>query len=86
MKNRDVGDVAARRLAELRIALPDASTLGKTNQETVELLNRLGGTPSPLFDASPWSEIQKTTIILEGVSAEIGTSYAIHLMTIRDIC
>lgn len=74
LKNGDVGDVAARRLAELRMAPPDASTLGKTDRETVKLLNCLGGTPSPLFSLSPWNEIQKTTIVLEGVSAEVGTS------------
>lgn len=67
-----VTDVAGRQLLEHRVATPDAWTLGRADEETVKLLNRFGGTPPPLFGISSENENQKSTIILEGVTSEIG--------------
>ncbi|ODM19889.1 hypothetical protein SI65_04875 [Aspergillus cristatus] len=66
--------MAVQRLLELRIAPPDMSTLGRIDQETVKFLNHFGGTPSPLFGVSLTPENGKTTIILEGIAPEVGSS------------
>lgn len=67
-----VTDVAGRQLLEHRVAPPDAWALGRTDEQTVKLLNRFGGTPPPLFGISSGNENQKSTIILEGLTSEIG--------------
>lgn len=67
-----VTDVAGRQLLEHRVAPPDAWALGRTDEETVKLLNCFGGTPPPLFGVSSENENQKSTIILEGLTPEIG--------------
>ena len=66
-----VTDIAGRQLVEHRVAPSDAWNLGRTDEETVKLLNRFGGPSPPLFGISE-NENQRSTIILEGVAPEVG--------------
>lgn len=51
-----------------------AATLGEVDQDTVELLNQVGGSPSPLFTTTSGGTVSsRRLIIVHGVNQELCT-------------
>ncbi|OJJ31794.1 hypothetical protein ASPWEDRAFT_30770 [Aspergillus wentii DTO 134E9] len=74
LRDWTVSGDAARLVLEHRTKSPDASFLGETDQNTVDLLNLAGGTPSPLFGATAGNaQNLKSVLILEGLGSKVGS-------------
>ncbi|OGM39966.1 hypothetical protein ABOM_011250 [Aspergillus bombycis] len=70
-----ITDDVARHLLELRMNVPTASTLGKWDQDIVELLDRYGGLPRPLFGGDiDYKDVTRSLVILEGLELGLGSS------------
>ncbi|GAB1198237.1 hypothetical protein APSETT444_007550 [Aspergillus pseudonomiae] len=66
-----ITDDVARHLLELRMNVPTASVLGKWDQDIVEVLDRYGGVPRPLFGSDiDYKDATRSLVILEGI--EVG--------------
>ncbi|KAL5365754.1 hypothetical protein BJX96DRAFT_19145 [Aspergillus floccosus] len=75
LDNPAISDETAKRLLELRMEAP-MSTLGNADPDTVELLNKFGGSPNPLFSrpTNGKDEITKTLLIVRGVDPQVASS------------
>ena len=75
LKASGVSDNVVQRIIDLRMGSEISLTLGRADQDTIEILNDLGGSPAPLFGLT--SELDNPTrdlLVLEGVEPEIGMS------------
>ncbi|KAI9044640.1 DsbA family protein [Aspergillus affinis] len=69
-----ISDNVVQRIIDLRMGSEVSLTLGGADQDTIEMLNDLGGTPAPLFGLE--SELDNPTrdlFILEGVDSKFAS-------------
>ncbi|KNG80631.1 hypothetical protein ANOM_010355 [Aspergillus nomiae NRRL 13137] len=70
-----ITDDVARHLLELRMNVPTASVLGKWDQDILEVLDRYGGVPRPLFGSDiDYKDATRSLVILEGIEVGLGSS------------
>ncbi|KAA8642179.1 uncharacterized protein ATNIH1004_011120 [Aspergillus tanneri] len=67
-----LSDDVVQRLLELRMGLSSTSALKESDEDTVELLNKFGGLPTPLFSSdTDKSGFRRNLLILEGLEAGV---------------
>ncbi|PLB44681.1 hypothetical protein P170DRAFT_390929 [Aspergillus steynii IBT 23096] len=67
-----ISDHVIQRILGLRMESEVSLTSGEPDQETIEMLNSLGGSPAPLFGpSSEGDDISRNLLVLEGVDPEI---------------
>ncbi|KAE8376176.1 hypothetical protein BDV26DRAFT_242160 [Aspergillus bertholletiae] len=65
----------ARHLLELRMSVPTASPLGWRDQDVIELLDKYGGVPRPLFgDDIDYKDVTRSLVIFEWIGTDFGPS------------
>ncbi|KAL4981803.1 hypothetical protein BDW68DRAFT_171807 [Aspergillus falconensis] len=78
LKSPDISSATLRQLLELRSGSPTTSSLGSSDEENIEFLNKLAGSPARLFGAPAADAadggLDTLLVVLEGLTGDIGRS------------